>query len=154
LRKDDTIIVCRRGEARRWSVYPRLNRASKRVRQQGVTNSPETVLHTLRRSSKGKLGIFSPFLAQSQEPFQGIGPPMASLPLGLLLACFLFAGKGPRHGPSPTNWPDGRGRDGGCPPPPAQIRTGGITAYGSHLGLMAERRRAPLHAHAAQRTTR
>lgn len=28
----------------------------------------------------------------------------------------------------------GRGRDGGCPPPPAQIRTSGTTAYGSCLG--------------------
>ena len=27
----------------------------------------------------------------------------------------------------------GRGRDGGYPPPPAQIRTSGITAYGSCL---------------------
>lgn len=26
---------------------------------------------------------------------------------------------------------EGRGRDGCCQPPPAQIRTGGITAYGS-----------------------
>jgi hypothetical protein len=49
---------------------------------------------------------------------------------------------------------DGRGRDWGCPQPPAQIRTCGTTAYGSYLGFMAERRRAPLHAHAAQRTTR
>jgi IS5 family transposase len=28
----------------------------------------------------------------------------------------------------------GRGRDGGYPPPPAQIRTSGTTAYGSCLG--------------------
>jgi len=28
----------------------------------------------------------------------------------------------------------GRGKDGNCWPPPAQIRTGGITAYGSYLG--------------------
>ena len=27
----------------------------------------------------------------------------------------------------------GRGMDGGCPPPPAQIRTCGTTAYGSCL---------------------
>jgi len=27
----------------------------------------------------------------------------------------------------------GRGRDAGGPAPPAQIRTGGITAYGSYL---------------------
>src|SRR6185437_2137418 len=29
------------------------------------------------------------------------------------------------------NVPNGRGRDGGCPPPPAQIPAGGITAPGS-----------------------
>ena len=29
---------------------------------------------------------------------------------------------------------NGRGRDGHCRPSPAQIRTGGITAYGSYLG--------------------
>jgi hypothetical protein len=28
----------------------------------------------------------------------------------------------------------GRGRDTGCPAPPAQIRTSGIPAYGSYLG--------------------
>ena len=27
-----------------------------------------------------------------------------------------------------------RGRDAGCPAPPAQIRTSGIPAYGSYLG--------------------
>jgi len=31
-----------------------------------------------------------------------------------------------------------RGRDGGYPPPPAQIRTCGTTAYGSCLGSDAE----------------
>ena len=30
-------------------------------------------------------------------------------------------------------WPGGRGRDGDCSPPPAQIRTCGTTAYGSCL---------------------
>jgi hypothetical protein len=29
---------------------------------------------------------------------------------------------------------EGRGRDAGCPAPPAQIRTCGIPAYGSYLG--------------------
>ena len=31
----------------------------------------------------------------------------------------------------------GRGRDGPYGPPPAQIRTGGITAYGSYVGYFA-----------------
>jgi len=46
-----------------------------------------------------------------------------------------------------------RGRDGGCPPPPAQTRTRGTTASGSHLGSVAERE--PLccsPAHLAART--
>src|SRR5262245_45885088 len=38
--------------------------------------------------------------------------------------------------------------------PPAQIRTCSITAYGSHLGLMAERRPKPLHARATPGMTR
>ncbi len=33
-----------------------------------------------------------------------------------------------------------RGRDDGRPPPPAQIRTGRITAYGSYLGCVASKR--------------
>ncbi len=33
-----------------------------------------------------------------------------------------------------------RGRDGGCPSPPAQIRTCGITAYGSYLGCLTSKR--------------
>jgi hypothetical protein len=33
-----------------------------------------------------------------------------------------------------ANRANGRGRDAGCPTPPAQIRTGGIPAYGSYLG--------------------
>ncbi len=33
-----------------------------------------------------------------------------------------------------------RGRDGGCPPPPAQIRTSGFPAYGSYLGWVAAKR--------------
>jgi hypothetical protein len=37
----------------------------------------------------------------------------------------------------------GRGRDGPCGPPPAQIRTGGSTAYGSCLRLDVTRRSAP-----------
>ena len=36
--------------------------------------------------------------------------------------------------------PSGRGRDGHCWPPPAQIRTSGITAYGSYLGCIASKR--------------
>ena len=42
----------------------------------------------------------------------------------------------------------GRGRDGGYPPPPAQTRTRGTTASGSHLGSMAQReplRFSPAH---------
>ena len=31
----------------------------------------------------------------------------------------------------------GRGRAGGHPPPPAQIRTGATNAYGSYLGYLA-----------------
>lgn len=31
----------------------------------------------------------------------------------------------------------GRGRTPGCPGAPAQIRTGGITAYGSYFGCLA-----------------
>src|SRR3984893_699477 len=34
-----------------------------------------------------------------------------------------------------------RGRDAGCPAPPAQIRTGRIAAYGSYLGYLASKRR-------------
>jgi len=34
----------------------------------------------------------------------------------------------------------GRGRDGPCGPPPARIRTGGITASGSYLGCVAWKR--------------
>src|ERR1700732_2226755 len=34
-----------------------------------------------------------------------------------------------------------RGRDAGCPAPPAQIRTGRIAAYGSYLGCLAAKRR-------------
>jgi hypothetical protein len=30
-----------------------------------------------------------------------------------------------------------RGRNAGCPAPPAQIRTGAINAYGSYLGWLA-----------------
>jgi hypothetical protein len=48
----------------------------------------------------------------------------------------------------------GRGRDRPCGRPPAQIRTCSITAYGSHLGWMAERRPKPLHARATPGTTR
>src|SRR5262245_24663233 len=48
----------------------------------------------------------------------------------------------------------GRGRDRPCGRPPAQIRTCSIIAYGSHLGLMAERRPRPLHARATPGTTR
>lgn len=33
----------------------------------------------------------------------------------------------------------GRGRDGPCGPPPAQIRTCGVTAYGSYLGAWLSR---------------
>jgi hypothetical protein len=33
-----------------------------------------------------------------------------------------------------TNRQNGRGRDAGCPAPPAQIRTCGSPAYGSYLG--------------------
>jgi len=33
-----------------------------------------------------------------------------------------------------ANIQNGRGRDAGCPAPPAQIRTCGIPAYGSYLG--------------------
>jgi len=36
--------------------------------------------------------------------------------------------------PSTVQEGDGRGRNAGCPAPPAQIRTCGITAYGSYLG--------------------
>jgi hypothetical protein len=32
------------------------------------------------------------------------------------------------------NFKISRGRDAGCPAPPAQIRTSGIPAYGSYLG--------------------
>src|SRR5437016_10710695 len=34
---------------------------------------------------------------------------------------------------------DGRGRDFGCPKPPAQIRTSGFPAYGSYLGYVASK---------------
>jgi lysophospholipase L1-like esterase len=34
----------------------------------------------------------------------------------------------------------GRGRDGGHPSPPAQIRTGATNAYGSYLGCVASKR--------------
>jgi len=33
-----------------------------------------------------------------------------------------------------ANQANGRGRDASYPAPPAQIRTGGIPAYGSYLG--------------------
>ena len=33
-----------------------------------------------------------------------------------------------------------RGRDAGCPAPPAQIRTGGFPAYGSYLGYLTAKR--------------
>ena len=39
-------------------------------------------------------------------------------------------------------FPKGRGRDRGCPRPPAQIRAGGITALGSYLEFW--RRNAPM----------
>jgi hypothetical protein len=35
---------------------------------------------------------------------------------------------------------DGRGRDGDCSPPPAQIRTCGFPAYGSYLGWVTANR--------------
>ena len=34
----------------------------------------------------------------------------------------------------------GRGRDEDCSPPPAQIRTGPIKAYGSYLGCVTAKR--------------
>jgi hypothetical protein len=44
--------------------------------------------------------------------------------------------------PSASPQPEiqGRGRDAGCPAPPAQIRTSGIPAYGSYLGCIASNR--------------
>src|SRR5438552_3566250 len=35
---------------------------------------------------------------------------------------------------------DGRGRDGGCPLPPAQTRAGAASAHGSYLGCLASKR--------------
>ena len=46
-------------------------------------------------------------------------------------------------GSFPTVWPDHgdfRGRDASYLPPPAQIRTGPIRAYGSHLGCLTAKR--------------
>src|SRR5258708_40170254 len=37
----------------------------------------------------------------------------------------------------PSNGGNRRGRDGGCPPPPAQTRACGTTAHGSYLGFAA-----------------
>src|SRR5215468_8024550 len=41
----------------------------------------------------------------------------------------------PRLYPLRADGCDGRGRDGDCSPPPAQIRTCSFPAYGSHLGF-------------------
>jgi hypothetical protein len=35
----------------------------------------------------------------------------------------------------------GRGRDAGCPAPPARIRTSGAAAYGSYCGCLASKRK-------------
>ena len=41
----------------------------------------------------------------------------------------------------------GRGRDSGCPLPPAQSRAGAVSAHGSYLGCLASKRTLPLPAH-------
>ena len=46
----------------------------------------------------------------------------------------------PRALPVPAQGVSDRGRDAGYPAPPAQIRTGPIKAYGSHLGCVTAKR--------------
>ncbi len=54
---------------------------------------------------------------------------------------------------TPTPWERGRGRDPGYPGPPARIRTGGITAYGSCLGSWRQTAAQAFRlTHAVQRT--
>ena len=52
------------------------------------------------------------------------------------VALLLWIGAGFLPGPDLY----GRGRDGPFGPPPAQIRTSGITASGSYLGYLASKR--------------
>ena len=47
-----------------------------------------------------------------------------------------------------------RGRNAGCPAPPAQIRTSGIPAYGSYLGCITSKRTASCCLAYTQQSTR
>src|SRR5205807_7976789 len=72
-------------------------------------------------------------VASGQEAF--VFPASRGAPAGEMI---LLARRSPRHNSHRTRRDCGRGRDASYPAPPAQIRTCGFPAYGSHLGYQRQ----------------
>ena len=82
-----------------------------------------------------------PISSQLPVPFPFPSPKIARLPCRLRNEAIWESDKGCETKPmGASGRAAGRGRDIGCPMPPAQIRTSGFPAYGSYLGCLASKR--------------